>query len=82
MKTFCPISFFFQSHGEQLAVLASRENHGPLDSVTAFFRNLLNCREGRSEPVENNLLDSSLSNMSSITTSNGPWVYTVVPWED
>jgi hypothetical protein len=81
MKTFCPISFFLPPHGEQLAVLASTENRGPLDSVTAFFRNLLNCREGRSQPVKN-LLDSSLSNVSSVTTSNGPWVYTVVPWED
>jgi hypothetical protein len=81
MKTFCPIAFFFQPHVEHLGVPASTENRGPLDSVTAFFRSLLNCREGRSQPVEN-LLDSASSNLSSITTSNGPWVYTVVPWED
>jgi hypothetical protein len=81
MKTFCPISFFLQPHREQRTVLASTENRGPLDSVTAFFRNLVNCREGRSHKVEN-LLDTSLGNISSITTANGPWVYTVVPWED
>jgi hypothetical protein len=81
MKTFCPISFFLQPHGEQPAVLASTENREPSQSVTAFFRRLLNSREGRSKPVKN-LLDSSLSHVSSVTTSNGPWVYTVVPWED
>jgi hypothetical protein len=81
MKTFCPISFFLQPHREQLAVSASTENRGPFDSVTAFFRNLVSCREGRSQPVKN-LLDSPVTNVSSITTSNGPWVYTVVPWED
>ena len=81
MKTCCPISFFLQPHREQLAVLASTENRGPLDGVTAFFRSLLNGKEGRSQRAEN-LLDSSLGKVSSITTPNGPWVYTVVPWED
>jgi hypothetical protein len=29
-----------------------------------------------------NILNSSLANLSSVTTANGPWVYTIVPWED
>jgi hypothetical protein len=81
MKTFCPISFFLQAPREQRAVLASAGNHGPACSVTVLFRNLVNYREGRSLRKKN-LLATSLSNMSSITTPNGPWVYTVVPWED
>jgi hypothetical protein len=81
MKNFCPISFFLQPHGKQVTALASAGNHGPVNSVTALLRNLVNCREDRSHR-EKNLLDTSLSNMSSITTPNGPWVYTVVPWED
>jgi hypothetical protein len=81
MKTFCPISFFFQSRLEQAAVLAYAGNRCPVDSVITFFRGLVARREGRSRR-ENNQLDTSLSNMSSITTQNGPWVYTVVPWED
>jgi hypothetical protein len=81
MKTFCPISFFLQPHAQQAAVSASAGNQCPGNGLTAFFRNLVNCKEDRSER-EKKLLDTSLSPMSSITTPNGPWVYTVVPWED
>jgi hypothetical protein len=28
------------------------------------------------------LLNSSLVHLSTVTTPNGPWVYTIVPWED
>jgi len=28
------------------------------------------------------VLDSSLVTLSTVTTPNGPWVYTIVPWED
>jgi hypothetical protein len=81
MKTFCPISFFLQAPRGQRTVLASTGNHGFANSLTAFFRNLVDFREGGSDQKKN-LLDTSLSNISSITTPNGPWVYTVVPWED
>jgi hypothetical protein len=81
MKTFCPISLFLQAPREQRAVLVSTENQGPANGLTVFFRNLVACTESRS-PRKKNLLDTSLSNISSITTPNGPWVYTVVPWED
>jgi hypothetical protein len=81
MKTFCPISFFFQSRLEQAAVLGYAGNRCPVESITLFFRSLVNRRESRL-PRKDNQLDTSLSNMSSITTQNGPWVYTVVPLED
>jgi hypothetical protein len=81
MKTFCPISFFLQSYGEHPAILASAGNHGPVNSALAFFRSLANCGERRSRQ-EKDALVTVPNNMSSITTANGPWVYTVVPWED
>jgi hypothetical protein len=28
------------------------------------------------------VLDISLDTLSTVTTPNGPWVYTIVPWED
>ena len=50
---------------------------GLINRIRKFFAGA----EGRSHSATN-LPEQKTSNLSSITTPNGPWVYTVVPWED
>jgi hypothetical protein len=51
------------------------------DRIKLLFRGFLTCTEGRSRSARN-VFNLSLANLSSVTTPNGPWVYTIVPWED
>jgi hypothetical protein len=82
MKIFCPISLLLKHDRVTLTPTSSAtEDRGLVDRVKAFLRHLLTCTEGRSQAAKS-LLRSSLTNLSSVTTPNGPWVYTIVPWED
>jgi hypothetical protein len=48
--------------------------------IKAFFRGLPSSTEDHPRSAQK-LLKSSV-NLSTVSTQNGPWVYTVVPWED
>ena len=50
-----------------------------LNRIRKFFASFATGAEGRSEA---NLPGAKTSSLSSVTTPHGPWVYTVVPWED
>jgi hypothetical protein len=54
---------------------------GLINRIREFFAGLTIGARGRSHAATN-LPKEKTSNLSSITTPNGPWVYTVVPWED
>ena len=54
---------------------------GLINRIRKFFAGFATGAEGRSHSATN-LPKQKTSNLSSITTPNGPWVYTVVPWED
>jgi hypothetical protein len=62
------------------AVCSSGEDRSLLRQIKAFLRGFPTWTERASDPGTN--LHSSLAQLSSVTTPNGPWVYTVVPWED
>jgi hypothetical protein len=83
MKTFCPISMLFMPVREKLVALSpsAAGEPGLVKRVKAFFRGLIDCPEERLHSAKN-LVNPSLANLSSVTTPNGPWVYTIVPWED
>jgi hypothetical protein len=82
MKTFCPVSLLFQPGRESLGPVGlPTENCWFVDSFKWFYRGFVTRAEGRSD-VAKRELNESLTNLSSVTTPNGPWVYTVVPWED
>jgi len=80
MKTLCSTSATIQT------------NRGALQSCSAKARNLLERIKGtlcgfavcgkRTAQRAQKVLDTSLVNLSTVATSNGPWVYTIVPWED
>jgi hypothetical protein len=66
-------------------------NRGALQSCSANARNFLERIKGalcgfalcgkRTAQRAQKVLNTSLVNLSTVTT-NGPWVYTIVPWED
>jgi len=57
------------------------ESLGLLHRIRKLFAGLATGVEGRSDPTTN-LPGAKTSSWSSVTTPSGPWVYTVVPWED
>ena len=82
MKTLCFVSLFFQPAREILGqVVLPAESRCLADRIKSFYRGFVSRAEGRSQAAERGL-NESLANTISITTPNGPWVYTVVPWED
>jgi hypothetical protein len=82
MKTLCFVSLFCQPAREILGPVAlPAENRCWVDGITSFYRGLVSSTEGRSQAREKGS-NESLANPISIHTPNGPWVYTVVPWED
>ena len=54
---------------------------GLLNRIIKFFASFVTGAERRSDPATN-LSRPKTSSLSSVTTPSGPWVYTVVPWED
>jgi len=80
MKTLSPIPI--KADREMLNPACSPlQDRSLVDRITAFFCAFLRCSEGRSH-FGKNLRNASFANLSSVTTPNGLWVYTVVPWED
>jgi hypothetical protein len=59
----------------------SHESLGLLNRIRKFFTGFATGAEGPSNRATN-LPGAKTSSLSSVTTPNGPWVYTVVPWED
>jgi hypothetical protein len=57
------------------------ESLGLLNRIRKFFAGFATGAGGRGDPATN-LPRPKTSSLSSVTTPNGPWVYTVVPWED
>jgi hypothetical protein len=80
MKTFSSTLLMPQAGYVAPKAVFPAEGRNLADRIRAFFRGFAGCTEGR-HPSKN-LLNSSLGNLSSVTLPNGPWVYTVVPWED
>jgi hypothetical protein len=81
MKTLSSTPLLLGADPETLqAVCSSGEDRSLLHQIKAFLRGFPTCTERASDPATN--LHSSLAQLSSVTTPNGPWVYTVVPWED
>ena len=82
MKTFFPVPFAFptDSEGPQ-AIRSSAAGRSLMERIKALFRAFPRCTASDSHSSAN-LLNSSLVKLSSVTTPNGPWVYTIVPWED
>ena len=64
-----------------IASVTLDERIGLLNRIRKFFAGFATRAEGRSDPATN-LPRPKTSSLSSVTTPNGPWVYTVVPWED
>jgi hypothetical protein len=82
MKTFSSTPLMPQTgHDTHGAVFLPAEGRSLANRIKAFFRGFAGYIEGGSHSSKN-LLNSSLGNLSSVTMPNGPWVYTVVPWED
>jgi hypothetical protein len=82
MKTFFPIPFAVSTDSQwSQAIRSSAEGRTFMDRIKAIFRAFPRCT-GSDSPSSANLLNSSLVKLSSVTTPNGPWVYTIVPWED
>jgi hypothetical protein len=57
------------------------ESLGLTNRIRKFFAGFTTGSEGRSHSAID-LSKQKTFNLSSITTPNGLWVYTVVPWED
>ena len=82
MKTFSSTPLMPQPRHDTLgAVFLPAEGRTLADRIKTFFRGFAGCIEGSSHSSKN-LLNPSLGHLSSVTMANGPWVYTVVPWED
>jgi len=82
MKTFSSTPLTAQTgHETPGAVFVPAEGCRLANRIIAFYRGFVGRLEGSSHPSKN-LLNSTLGNLSSVTTPNGPWVYTIVPWED
>jgi hypothetical protein len=82
MKTFFPIPFALPTDSEvSQAVRSFPDGRALLNRIKALFRFFPGCT-GKDSPAQANLLNSSLAKLSSVTTPNGLWVYTIVPWED
>jgi hypothetical protein len=58
-----------------------RKEHRAMTVIKGFLCGGRSCYSGSSKPG-NDFLTSSMGNLSSVTTANGPWIYTIVPWED
>jgi hypothetical protein len=59
----------------------SPQSLGLVNRMRKFFLGFATGAEVRSDPATN-LSKPRTSSLSSVTTPSGPWVYTVVPWED
>jgi hypothetical protein len=77
----------FHALGHQVTIAGPRQEFRPHESlgllhrIRKLFAGLATGVEGRSNPATN-LPGAKTANWSSVTTPSGPWVYTVVPWED
>ncbi len=81
MNTLLSHLYFSPQPDRELRQPVPPEDRGLIGAIKTFFRKCVVCAQCRSHSAKI-LLDSSLANLSSVTTPNGPWVYTVVPWED
>jgi len=70
-----------RGRAEAFHALCPHESLGLLNQIRKFFAGFATGAEGRWDPATN-LPRPKTSSLSSVTTPNGPWVYTVVPWED
>jgi hypothetical protein len=78
MNTVSPVPFMQQVDP------APRRSAG-LDrcALLSFAKRFFECFPPRFGAKQNSGAENSKpSQLSSVTTPNGPWVYTVVPWED
>jgi hypothetical protein len=81
MKTLSAGSFLFPA-------CYSSDDQCLVHRIVAFFRGFVTSTESgprsSKELVRSSkdLPDSSGSKIASLNTPSGPWVYTVVPWED
>jgi hypothetical protein len=52
-----------------------------LDRIKEMLYGVAVCGKRTAQRAQK-VLDTSLVTLSTVTTPNGPWVYTIVPWED
>ena len=81
MKTACSIPATTQSETPQYPESFSEKDRNFLDGIKQFFCGCA-ASSKRTARRAQHLLNSSLVRLSTVTTPNGPWVYTIVPWED
>jgi hypothetical protein len=67
--------------GSEMINSVSPQSLGLVDRMRKFFFGFATGAKVRSDPATN-LSKSRTSSLSSVTMPSGPWVYTVVPWED
>jgi hypothetical protein len=82
MKTLAPVSLLLLSNRRPLNPAGPSAEHPCwVLRLTSFFRGLAACKENASRSSKD-FINSSVSHISSLSTPNGPWAYTIVPWED
>ena len=81
MNTTCPILATPQTETLQHPQSFSEKDRKFLDRIAQFFCGCA-ASSKRTAQRARNLFNSSLVHLSTVTTPNGPWVYTIVPWED
>jgi hypothetical protein len=82
MKTACSIPIIFATHQQVRHPQSGSTKDRNLPARITIF--LCGCAASgkRTAKRARDLLNSSPVQLSTITTPNGPWVYTIVPWED
>jgi hypothetical protein len=81
MKSLSSGSPLLPSNPQALLAPSSPDHHCPVHRIAAFLCGFVAGTENCSHPSKD-FLHSAVSNISSLSTPNGPWVYTIVPWED
>ena len=74
MKTLASSSFLFST-------CSSSNDQCLFHRIAGFFHGFA-ARTASGSHSSKDLLDTPGSKIASLSTPNGPWVYTVVPWED
>jgi hypothetical protein len=80
MKTLCSTLAAIQINRGTLKS-CSPQDRSFLDRILGMLRGFAVCGKRTARRAQK-VLDTSLVTLSTVTTSNGPWVYTIVPWED
>jgi hypothetical protein len=82
MKTLCSTSATIETNRGALNTQScSAKDRNFLDRIKEMLGGFAVCGKRTAQRAQK-MLDTSLVTLSTVTTPNGPWVYTIVPWED